>query len=355
VVKPLVAVVFGGASVEREVSVRSARTLLANIPAAKYALCPVAIDESGSFHAEEESRRILAEGLGSVKKGGTRFGESLLKGVDVVFPIVHGEAGEDGTLQGYFETLGLPFVGSGVAASALGMNKAAFRARIREAGLPVVRSMAILRRDWQASAAKIEERAEEFSFPVFVKPSNGGSSLGVSKVKTREAMKGAIDLALEYDTVALVEEAIDAREIECAVLGNEKPRASGCGEIVPGREFYDYEDKYIESGARLLIPAPLPPETAEKVRNLALEAFVLCGCSGMARVDFFLDRKSGAVYVSELNTLPGFTSISMYPKLWEHAGLPLPALLDELIRLAFEREKTARVEVARRRPPKRLA
>ena len=347
---------FGGASVEREVSRVSARTIMSNLPQEHFEAAPVAIDASGRFHGLEESRSALEHGLAVLAEAPPRMPADVFAGADAAFPIVHGEAGEDGTLQGFFETIGLPYVGSGVAASALGMNKAAFKARLREAGLPTARSLAFARSRWRSAPAGIaEEIARRFRLPVFVKPSNGGSSVGITKVRDWKELRAALEAAFALDPVALVEEGIDAREIECAVLGNDEPRASGCGEIVPGREFYDYEDKYVTGGAQLLVPAPIGEEAASEVRRLAVEAFQLCGCSGLARVDFFLDRRTGEILVNELNTLPGFTSISMYPRLWAHAGLPLPELLATLVRLAFERRDALR-EDARHRPiPRELA
>ncbi|HEY6051023.1 MAG TPA: D-alanine--D-alanine ligase family protein, partial [Thermoanaerobaculia bacterium] len=256
---------------------------------------------------------------------------------DVVFPIIHGTSGEDGALQGFLEILGLPYVGGGVTASAIGMDKAVFKALLRDAGIPSARAVVV--------RSSVDLPIPPFPLPLFVKPANGGSSVGVTKVKRPEDLGLAVATALRYDERALVEEAIDAREIECAVLGNDDPRASVPGEIVPGREFYDYDDKYREDRARLVIPAPLPPAVSAEVQRLAIEAFRVAGVSGMARVDFFVERGTDRVLVNEINTLPGFTSISMYPKLWEASGLPLPQLLDELIRLALERhEKRKRLE-----------
>jgi D-alanine-D-alanine ligase len=255
-----------------------------------------------------------------------------------VFPIIHGTTGEDGALQGFLEMLGLPYVGGGVTASAIGMDKGVFKALLRDAGIPAARAVVV--------RSSVELDGPPFPLPLFVKPANGGSSVGVTKVKRAEDLALGIATALRYDDRALVEEAIDAREIECAVLGNDDPRASVPGEIIPGREFYDYDDKYREDRARLVIPAPLPDSVAAEVRRLAIEAFRVAGVSGMARVDFFVERGTDRVLVNEINTLPGFTAISMYPKLWEATGLPLPALLDELIRLALERyEKRRRLEV----------
>jgi len=347
-----VAVVFGGASVEREVSRVSARTVAAGLPKDRYEAVPVAIDPEGRIRGEKDSRRILDEGFDSAPPASRDEIPAILCGCDVAFPVVHGELGEDGALQGFFEVARIPYVGSGVAASALGMNKAAFKSRMRDAGLPVAKAVAITRADWKRSAASLlDVVARRLRLPVFVKPSAGGSSLGITKVTAWEDFEklAPVEQALAYDRIALVEEGIDAREIECAVLGNDSPRVSGCGEIVPGREFYDYEDKYLGDRAKLLVPAPIPAEASERIRGYALEAFEVCGCSGLARVDFLLDRANGAIFLSELNSLPGFTPISMYPRLWAREGLSLEELLDELVRLGEERFRGER-DRARLRP-----
>jgi D-alanine-D-alanine ligase len=351
-VKTRVAVVFGGASVEREVSIVSARTIVSGFPPDRYEALPVAVDPSGNFRDDADSRAILAGGFDASGPASGRLPAGRFDGVDLAFPIVHGETGEDGTLQGFFETLGIPCAGSDVAGSALGMNKAAFKARMREAGLPLPRSIAVDAEAWETGAASIADRiAGHLPLPLFVKPSSGGSSLGVTKVKGWEELAPAVVAAFAYDRTILVEEGIDAREVECAVLGNDAPEASGCGEIVPGREFYDYEDKYLSDGARLLVPAPLPPEIADEVRGIALRAFAIAGCAGFARADFFVERGTGRVLLNEVNTLPGFTSISMFPKLWAEAGIPLGELLDRIARLAFDRsEARARASAARPRP-----
>jgi D-alanine-D-alanine ligase len=344
-----VVVLFGGKSVEREVSRISARTVVAGLDAQRYEVVPIAVGPDGRFLPSADSARLLTDG---------RMPEKYLRGegessradsaalvpaeigpgrADVVFPIIHGTSGEDGALQGFLEILGLPYVGGGVTASAIGMDKGVFKALLRDAGIPSARAVVV--------RSSLDLAAPPFPLPLFVKPANGGSSVGVTKVKRPEDLGLAVATALRYDERALVEEAIDAREIECAVLGNDEPRASIPGEIVPGREFYDYDDKYREDRARLVIPAPLPPAVATEVQRLAIEAFRVAGVSGMARVDFFVERGTDRVLVNEINTLPGFTSISMYPKLWEASGLPLPQLLDELIRLALERhEKRKRLE-----------
>ncbi len=269
---------------------------------------------------------------------------------DLVFPIVHGTTGEDGVLQGFLEPLGIPYVGAGVPGSAVGMDKSIFKALLRDAGIPTPRAYTLSPRERGGagglppntagvSGTQSDQNLLGFGLPLFVKPACGGSSVGVTKVKRWEDLPAAIDLALRYDERALIEEGIDARELECAVLGNDDPRASVVGEIVPGHEFYDYDDKYREEKAQLHIPASVSDAIAEEVRRLAVQAFRVAGISGMARVDFFLERPTDRVLVNELNTLPGFTAISMYPKLWEASGLPLPELLDELIRLALERRE----------------
>jgi D-alanine-D-alanine ligase len=357
-----VIVLFGGPSVEREVSRISARTIVHALDPEKYEAISIGVDADGRFLPAEASRRLIA------KEGPARFtdiaspkGALILAEVapgraDVVFPILHGTGGEDGVLQGFLETLGLPYVGSGVGASAVGMDKAVFKAVLRDAGIPTPRTIVLQRREWEARAASAADRAARaFGLPLFVKPANGGSSVGVSKVHIWDELQPAVEKALSYEDKILIEEGIDAREIECAVLGNDTPRASVPGEVVPGHEFYDYEDKYVDDKAKLLIPAPLAPETAEQVRDLAVRAFRACGCAGMARVDFFVEKGSNRVLVNELNTLPGFTAISMYPKLWEASGLSLAELLDELVRLALERAEKRKSDVRRRIPPKELS
>jgi len=351
-----VVVLFGGNSVEREVSRISARTIVAGLDAQRYEVVPIAVGPDGRFLPSADSARLLADGHMPEKylrgEGDSPRADSAALvpaeigpgRADVVFPIIHGTSGEDGALQGFLEILGLPYVGGGVTASAIGMDKSVFKALLRDAGIPSARAVVV--------RSSLDLAIPPFPLPVFVKPANGGSSVGVTKVKRPEDLGLAVATALRYDERALVEEAIDAREIECAVLGNDEPRASVPGEIVPGREFYDYDDKYREDRARLVIPAPLPPAVAAEVQRLAIEAFRVAGVSGMARVDFFVERGTDRVLVNEINTLPGFTSISMYPKLWEASGLPLPQLLDELIRLALERhEKRKRLE---HEPPAQL-
>jgi D-alanine-D-alanine ligase len=352
-----VVVLFGGRSVEREVSRISARTIAGGLDPSRYEVIPIAVGPEGRFLSSSESARLL------LPEPPDRFvppGEKTIElprgpaalvpaeigpgRADVVIPIIHGTSGEDGALQGFLEILGIPYVGAGVAGSAVGMDKALFKALLRDAGIPTARAVAV------RSAAEVT--VPPFPLPLFVKPVNGGSSVGVSKVKRPGDLPAAVELALRYDDRALVEEGIDAREIECAVLGNDEPRASVPGEVIPGREFYDYDDKYREDKARFRIPADLPPETAEEVRHRAVEVFRVAGLSGMARVDFFVERGTNRVLVNEVNTLPGFTAISMYPKMWEASGLSLPALLDELVRLALERHE--RRERLSHEPPAEL-
>jgi D-alanine-D-alanine ligase len=355
-----VVVLFGGKSVEREVSRVSARTIVGGLDPSRYDVVPLAVGEDGRFLSAGASAKLLSEGRVPERylaAEAASTSQALVPAeigpgrADVVFPIIHGTTGEDGALQGFLEILGLPYVGAGVTGSAVGMDKAVFRALLREAGIPQARSITLSPRERGGVRGMLE--ADDIPLPLFVKPACGGSSVGVTKVKRWEDVDAALDVAWRYDDRALIEEGIDARELECAVLGNDEPKASVVGEIVPGHEFYDYDDKYREDKAKLLIPADVPAAVAGQVRELAVQVFKLCGMSGMARADFFLDRKSGRVLVNELNTLPGFTSISMYPKLWEASGLPLPKLLDELIRLALERKASR--DALSHKPPAELA
>jgi D-alanine-D-alanine ligase len=346
-----VVVLFGGRSVEREVSRISAATIAGALDPEKYEVVPLAVGPDGRFQTAAASARLLTSGPVPEKYRVEGPADSESRALvpaeigpgraDVVFPIIHGTTGEDGVLQGFLETLGIPYVGAGVTGSAVGMDKAVFKALMRDAGISTPRALQLPYPLSAGERERLRERLSQLgvSLPFFVKPACGGSSVGVTKVKAWEALAPAVEAAFRYDERVLVEEGIDARELECAVLGDEEPQASIVGEIVPGREFYDYEDKYVEDRAKLLIPAPVGEAVASEVRRLAVEVFRLAGVSGMARVDFFLERGTDRVLVNELNTLPGFTAISMYPKLWEASGMPLPKLLDELIRLALERQK----------------
>ena len=345
-----VVVLFGGRSVEREVSRLSARTIAGGLDPVKYEVIPLAVGSDGRFLPAADSRRLLTEGKVPRRfLAGEKAADSSSQAVvpaeiapgkaDVVFPIIHGTTGEDGTLQGFLEFLGIPYVGAGVTGSALGMDKSIFKCLLRDAGLPTTRFFSLSLRERAGVRARLSAENPEFSLPLFVKPACGGSSVGVTKVKRWEELDAAVELAFRYDEKILIEEGVDARELECAVLGNDEPRASIVGEVVPGREFYDYDDKYREDKAKLLIPAPIEHAISDEVRGLAIKAFRVAGISGMARADFFLERGTDRVLVNELNTLPGFTAISMYPKLWEASGLSLGKLLDELIRLALERKE----------------
>ncbi len=343
-----VAVLFGGKSVEREVSRISARTIAAALDPSRYEVVPLAVGEDGRFLPAGESAKLLGSGPvpDRFRRNDPNPETEALQAivpveispgrVDVVFPIIHGTTGEDGALQGFLETLGVPYVGAGVAGSAIGMDKSVFKALMRDAGIPTPRA-AVAEAEADAERARGELERAGVRLPVFVKPSNGGSSVGVTKVKRWEDLRAAVASALRYDERALVEEGIDARELECAVLGDGDVRATVPGEIVPGHEFYDYDDKYRDDKAKLVIPADVSAAIREEARELSIRVFRACRLSGMARVDFFLEKVAGRLLVNEVNTLPGFTAISMYPKLWEASGLPLPKLLDELVRLALER------------------
>jgi D-alanine-D-alanine ligase len=322
-----VGVIYGGRSGEHEVSVASAASVLANLDHARYEPVPIRIV------AIERENRDTAAGEDAVRALVTGHG------LDVVFPVLHGPYGEDGTVQGLLELANVAYVGAGVLASALAMDKAVAKVVFAARGLPVPEHVLVTARAWAADReACLRDALSRFPLPVFVKPANLGSSVGISKAHTRDELAAAIDLAATFDRKILVEEAVPAaREIECAVLGNASPDASVPGEILPSREFYDYEAKYLDAGSQLLIPAPLAPDETDRIRRLSLEAFRAIDCAGMARVDFLVARDSGAVFLNEINTIPGFTTISMYPKLWEASGLAYPALVDRLIELALER------------------
>jgi len=355
-----VGVVFGGPSREHGVSFLSARCLLGNLPSDRYEALPVFVGKDGLWHgvagSREEMLRYLArpprEALLDGVAPGSRpapagavvesFGAAFRDGAwDVVFPIVHGTFGEDGVLQGLLEATNVPYVGFGVAASAVGMDKLLMKAAFAAAGLPQVRYVGVRSAAWRSAAgrAALLPRIEALGLPLFVKPACAGSSVGITKVKRAEELEGAVESALAVDATALVEAAADAREIECAVLeGEEGPaEASLPGEVIPAHEFYDYEDKYIDDRSYSVVPADVPESTREEVRRMACAAFDAVGGAGFARVDFFLERSTGRVLLNEINSLPGFTPISMFPQMWAATGLPLGALLDRLVRSAFRR------------------
>jgi D-alanine-D-alanine ligase len=358
-----VGVLFGGRSVEHEVSVDSARSVAGALAEGDLVCVPIGVTGDGRWLSPELSRTLLDGGGRRAEPSpeqddGARVivdpgAGRLLCGaegrapepveLDVVFPLVHGWGGEDGRLQGTLDLAGIPCVGAGVAGSAVGMDKALARQLFEAQGLPGVRWMAFHEASYGRGRDAAHRRiASELGFPVFVKPARGGSSVGVSRVSSERDLPAAMDEAFDCDGTVVVEQGIDAREIECAVLGNERPEASVLGEIVPSRDFYDYAAKYIDGTSELKIPAPLDPETAGAVRGNAVAAFRCLGLHGMARVDFLLDRASGQVFLNEVNTLPGFTSISMFPKLWGASGLAYPRLVERLVDLALERWKTER-------------
>jgi D-alanine-D-alanine ligase len=346
-----VALLFGGRSAEHDVSILSARSVAAAAPKQRVEIIPICIAKDGVFVEPHRSETILA-GSGFSDTGDRAFSfESFWRAgnAQVAFPLIHGTGGEDGTLQGYLETLGAPYVGSGVAASAVSMDKVHMKHAFAAAKLPMVEHVPVLESEWQNERDRIARAVNNtLRLPYFVKPANSGSSIGVTKVKSDKDLAAALEVAFRFDDKALVERGVDAREIEVSVLGNDKPEASLPGEIVAGREFYDYEDKYAEGKAQLVIPAKLPKEKIEEVRRLAVAAFRAVGAAGFARVDFFLEQGTNRIFVNEINTIPGFTNISMYPKLWEATELKYSRLIERLIELGLElhRGRNARREGA---------
>jgi D-alanine-D-alanine ligase len=353
--KTRVAVVFGGRSGEHEVSLASAESIMRHMDRSRYEVIPVGITREGRWLLGGDSLQMLRSGYSGgetpalvtaengssiavrSQPGDERLSNHKLS-VDVVFPVLHGTFGEDGTVQGLLELAGVPYVGAGVLSSAVGMDKAVMKALFEHEQLPVPRYLVFTRREWEADPNTVAARAEEtLGYPCFVKPANSGSSVGITKAKDRHGLHRSLETAARYDRKILVEEGINGREIECSVLGNDEPTASVAGEVIPHGEFYDYKAKYGDEETRLVIPAPIKDETAEEVRRLAVAAFRAIDCSGMARVDFFLERETGRLYLNEINTIPGFTNMSMYPKLWEASGLAYPELIDRLIHLALER------------------
>lgn len=338
-----VALIFGGRSGEHDVSIVSARSVATALHNGGHEVLPMAIDHKGLWATDGESQRIL-NGSGDRPDqalsftGAHRLNPTLLKdSFDVAFPVLHGPFGEDGAIQGLFEILGLPYVGSGVAASALCMDKVRTKKMFENDRLPTAPWVTVTSHAWRADPDALRRRALDLGLPLFVKPSRMGSSVGITKVIDTESLDAAVETALRSDTTVLIEQGIEAREIEVAVLGTTKPRASLPGEIVPGDDFYSFEDKYLDDRCQLIAPAPLDAETTEQVQSLAVEVFRLLGCEGMARVDMFLEKTTGKIWINEVNTIPGFTSISMFPRLWSLSGFEYPALLNELLRLAIER------------------
>ena len=359
---------FGGRSGEHEVSLTSAAGVLNALDLAKYEVVPIGITRDGSWRVGKAAENLLPGNSGYATPAEKFIPAVLAKGkpvmasadpttpqlvpikaaaplratsrLDVIFPVLHGTFGEDGTVQGLLDLAGIPYVGAGVLASAAGMDKDVMKRLFRDAELPVVEWVLILRSDWEGGPSSVRARIEkEIGYPLFVKPANLGSSVGISKVRKASELPAALDLAAQYDRKILVERAVDAREIECAVLGNDHPEASVPGEIVPVNEFYDYEAKYVKEGSKTIIPAKLTHRQQRRIREYSVRAFQAVDCAGMARVDFLLDRQNSKVLVNEINTIPGFTPISMYPKLWEASGVTYAQLLDRLIELALERHQ----------------
>jgi D-alanine-D-alanine ligase len=356
-----VGVMFGGRSGEHEVSLMSARSILDALDPEKYEVTQIGIKHSGTWlvgdtvldalDSEDEKRiaqavllpdpnrpelyrlRMISEAEEVLEK---------IAALDVIFSVLHGTFGEDGAMQGLFEANGVAYVGSGIVGSAVGMDKGIFKDVMTANNIPVVESMLILRSELEANMEAVLDRIEALvpskPYPLFVKPANLGSSVGISKCHSRaDLIEGLMDAA-RYDRRVVIERGVNAREIEVSVLGNDDPQASVAGEVIPSREFYSYEAKYIDGSSDLLIPAPIPDDVADQVRKIAVQAYQAIDCAGMARVDFLLDIDSGEVFLSEINTLPGFTKFSMYPKLWAASGLPYSKLVDRLIELAMERK-----------------
>jgi D-alanine-D-alanine ligase len=323
-----VAVLAGGRSSEHEISIASARSVVAALDPDRYETIVVEIDKAGRWELASGARGELPEaGVETLPVVADSAPAAALGQVDVVLPILHGPFGEDGTVQGLLELAGVPYVGAGVAASALCMDKDLFKAVLRDRGIPVARNVTL-------REAEVPEH--DFDYPVFVKPARLGSSVGISKVRSADELGPAVELARRHDEKVLIEEGVDGVEVECGVLGNRDPIASVVGEIVAHGDWYDYAAKYDEGGMDLVIPARISPESDARVRELAVESFVATECEGMARIDFFV-RPDGEVVVNELNTIPGFTSTSVYAKLFESAGIPYAELLDRLVELALER------------------
>ncbi|HJW90122.1 MAG TPA: D-alanine--D-alanine ligase family protein [Anaerolineales bacterium] len=353
-----VGVIFGGRSGEHEISLLSARSVISALNPDRYRVTQIGITHAGAWFVGENlieafekgkelsggyiPAMILADptlrGLYVMRDSDSGQQLELLSDLNIIFPVLHGTFGEDGTLQGLLEMAGIAYVGAGVLGSSLGMDKGVFRDVMRMHGLPVVDTLVVLRREIEVSIDQVIEKAEALApYPLFTKPANLGSSVGISKCKNRSDLLEGLMEAARFDRRVLVERGVPAREIEVSVLGNDEPSASIPGEIRPQAEFYSYDAKYHDDRTELLIPAPIPAETAERVRELAIKAYLAVDCAGMARVDFLMDKNTGELYLNEINTIPGFTQISMYPKLWEASGLPFARLVDRLIELALER------------------
>jgi len=349
-----IGIVFGGRSGEHEVSLSSAESVLKAIDRNKYDVVLIGITKQGRWITSKDPLQYLkSPSPDDAAVPVALIGEPTdvqiipisgkkaeIGKIDVFFPVLHGPYGEDGTVQGLFELANVPYVGAGVAASAVGLDKDLMKKAFIAVNLPVADYISFLRKDWEKNPDSIISRIKrETGFPCFIKPANAGSSVGISKVHSDGELNPAIDSAARYDRKLLAEVAINAREIECSVLGNDDPEASVPGEIIPAHEFYDYEAKYHDENSQLIIPANLSEDKSNEIREMAVEAFRAIDCTGMARVDFLLEKETEKVYLNEVNTIPGFTKISMYPKLWEATGLSYSALIDKLIQLAIERHE----------------
>ena len=353
------AILYGGRSAEHSISVVSARSVMEALDPERFEVVPIGITRDGAWLLPERSPLELtapAGGLPEVEAAGAEVtlrpeqraaalaaGRPGVGAVDVVLPILHGPYGEDGTVQGLFELADLPYVGSGVLASALAMDKAMAKVVLAQAGIPQAPYLVVAEGRWRAEPASVAaEVAERLRYPVFTKPARLGSSIGISKVPAPAALADGLAAAFAHDDKALVEQGVPARELECGVLGNQAPETSVVGEVIPGREFYDFEAKYLDEGLKLEIPAPVADAVAARVRALALSAFRALGCEGLARVDCFYDEAAGEVLLNEVNTIPGFTPKSMFPMLWAASGVPYPELVARLVDLAVERHARRR-------------
>lgn len=335
-----IAVIFGGQSSEHEVSRVSASSVIKNLNKDKYDIIKIGITKTGTWHVFDGLVEAIQDG--SWEKAPLSSGFSVIEEIkekaEVIFPVLHGLYGEDGSIQGLLELMNKPYVGPGILGSALGMDKAFAKKIFEYEGLPQARYLVLTRNQLKEGTKNIIHKIEErFGYPCFVKPSNAGSSVGISKAHNRSELIEALNLAGSHDRKIIIEEFIEGRELECSVLGNDDPIASVVGEVLPSREFYDYDSKYNDGTSQIIIPAKLEDETSNKIREYAIQAFKALDCCGLSRVDFFLHKKTGQIYINEINTIPGFTDISMYPKLLEASGIKYSELLDRLIRLAIEK------------------
>ncbi len=333
-----VGILFGGKSGEHEVSFCSASSIIKAINREKYEVVPIGITKGGCWLSPEES--LISLKTGKIQ-GSSKTEFSFLDRLDVIFPVLHGPYGEDGTVQGLLELIGIPYVGSGVAASSVAMDKDLMKKILQQAGLPQTDWITIKRNRWNQERKKVlDEIGNQVNYPLFIKPTNLGSSVGISKVLKKQELEYAIDISASYDRKIIIEKGVEnAIEVECSVLGNDEPEVSLVGEIQPGGEYYDYDSKYIDKNTRLIIPAGIPADIAKEVQKISKLAYLAIDAAGLARVDFFVQKKTGSyqVFINEINTIPGFTRVSMYPKLWEKCGVSFSELIDRLIQLALER------------------